>query len=161
MTINKALFSSKKQGWGTPPALWQVLNGIYHFQLDAATNDKNPLKTPYYYTEEMDGLAEENRWINPTYVNPPYGKAIYKWVERAKREMIENKIVTVMLIPARTDTKWFHDFLWTIEEDEASLPQWGITIEFIKGRLRMFDYDTNMLSKHVAPFPSMIVTFQP
>ncbi len=158
MTINKALFSSKKQGWGTPPDLWKELNDEFHFKMDAATNDKNPLGTEYYYTEEMDGLAEENRWISPVYVNPPYGKGIYNWARRASIESINNKILTVMLVPARTDTKWFHDWIW---DEELAEPQYPLVIRFLKGRLRMFDYDTNTLSKHVAPFPSMLVIFQP
>lgn len=158
MTINKALFSSNKQGWGTPPDLWKELNDEFHFQLDAATNDKNPLGTPYYYTEEMDGLAEENKWLNPTYVNPPYGRGIVNWVRRASIESVNNKILTVMLIPARTDTKWFHDWIW---DRELAEPQFPLVIRFLKGRLRMFDYETNSMSKHTAPFPSMIVLFQP
>lgn len=155
--INKALFSSNKQGWGTPPDLWKELNNTFHFKMDAATNDKNPLGTEYYYTKEMDGLAEENIWISPVYVNPPYGKGINKWVARASIESIMNECEVVMLIPARTDTKWFHNYIYNLDENRF---RDGIRVRFLKGRLRMFDYDTNTLSKHVAPFPSMIVIFR-
>ena len=157
MVINKALFSSNKQGWGTPPELFMALNKEFNFKMDAATTEDNPLGTEYYYTKDMDGLAQENRWISPIYINPPYGRDIKKWVARASMEMVMNRAVSVMLLPARTDTKWFHTYLYDLKEDHY---REGIRVKFLKGRLRMFDYETDSYSKNTAPFPSMIVVFK-
>jgi phage N-6-adenine-methyltransferase len=148
MTISRVLFSSKDQTWGTPPELFEELQKEFGpFQLDAATRESNPLRTPFFYTEEDNGL--EKPWIHLTYCNPPYGKGIYKWVQKAYYEQKENHVGSVMLIPARTDTRWFHDFIYKKQE-----------YRFLKGRLRMVDYDTMIPHPHSAPFPSMIVIFR-
>lgn len=149
MTVSKVLFSSKDQTWGTPPKLWHELNMKYGpFKLDAATNSLNPLRTPKYYTEQTNGL--ERKWYNPTYVNPPYGREIYDWVKKANTEaMLGNRVV--MLIPARTDTRWFHDFIYNRPLVETI---------FLKGRLAMWNYHTGKAHPHKAPFPSMIVIFR-
>lgn len=151
MTISKALFSSKDQGWGTPPNIFNTLSRLHGpFKLDAATRSDNPLDTPYFYTEKDNGLIQQ--WMNPTFVNPPFGRGIklYYWVQKAYAEScLGNKVV--MLIPARTDTRWFHDYIYQRPKVEYI---------FIKGRLRFVDYEGNK-HPHVAPFPSMIVIFRP
>ena len=77
------------------------------------------------------------------FVNPPYGREIVKWVEKSYLESQKENTLVVMLIPARTDTRWFHDFIYHKAE-----------IRFIKGRLRFGNSNNN------APFPSMIVIFR-
>lgn len=149
MVVSKVLFSSKDQGWGTPPHIFHVLERLHGpFELDAATRPDNPLCTPKFYTKKDDGLIQQ--WYNPTFVNPPFGRGLYYWVQKAYVEScLGNKVV--MLIPSRTDTRWFHDYIYNRPK---------VSYEFIKGRLRFVDYDGNA-HPHVAPFPSMIVVFRP
>ena len=77
------------------------------------------------------------------FVNPPYGREIGNWVEKAYKTNEEHGNLVVMLLPARTDTKWFHDFIYHKAE-----------IRFIRGRLKFGD------SKNSAPFPSMVVIYK-
>ena len=142
--INKALFSQDNKEWRTPKSLFNELNGIYHFKMDACTTEDNPLGTPFFcWKGGLDGLKQ--KWVGPVYCNPPYGRDIVKWIQKAVYEQGRG-VTTVMLLPARTDTKWFHDYLY----DDPY-----IEIRFIKGRLKFND------GKVPAPFPSMIVIFRP
>lgn len=77
------------------------------------------------------------------FCNPPYGNKIKLWVEKCYRESLKENTIVVMLVPARTDTKWFHDYVYNRAE-----------IRFIKGRLKFGN------SKNSAPFPSMVVVFR-
>jgi len=151
LVVSKVLFSSKDQGWGTPYYLYEQISRNHGpFLLDAATRPENPLRTPFFYTEKNNGLIMP--WMNPTFVNPPFGRGtkLYHWILKAYVESTNgNKVV--MLIPARTDTKWFHQFIYKRPKVEY---------EFIKGRLRFVDYEGKK-HPHVAPFPSMVVVFHP
>lgn len=136
--MNRVLFNSNKMDWGTPQELFDKLNKKYNFTIDVASNDQN-YKCERHYTEKEDGLKQD--WTNEiVWCNPPYGREIYKWIEKASK----SKCLSVFLIPARTDTKWFHEFIY--EKD-------NVTYEFLKGRVK-FDGGVNS-----APFPSMIVIF--
>lgn len=136
--INKALYSSEKDDWETPQELFDYYNFQYAFTLDVAVNDQNH-KCEEYFTKEDDGLSKE--WYGRVWCNPPYGREIGKWVKKCA----EYKGLSVMLIPARTDTKWFHDYI---------LNNPRVEISFIRGRLHFNN------SKNAAPFPSMIVLFK-
>ena len=111
-------FSSKTTIWETPQNFFDLLNEEFHFDVDVCAIPENA-KCKKFYTPEMDGLKQE--WTGVCWCNPPYGRQIGKWVEKA----VKSFATVVMLLPARTDTKWFHDFV---------LP-YG-KIEFIKGRLK-------------------------
>lgn len=125
--------------WLTPLKLFNELNKEFHFDLDAATEPNNPLNTPNYFTEQDNSLVKE--WNGNVFLNPPYSN-IADWVSKAKSEWErERERVIVMLIPARTDTKYFHDHIVNYAE-----------VRFIKGRLKFSQ-------KGSAPFPSMIVIF--
>ena len=126
--INKGLMSSKKQDWATPIKLYRTLDGEFNFDFDPC---------PLNY--KTDGLTI--RWYKSNFVNPPYGTEIGKWVKKSYEESLKGNDV-VMLIPARTDTKYWHDFVMKASE-----------IRFIKGRLKFND------GKSPAPFPSCIVVF--
>ena len=138
------MFSSKRDDWETPQWLFDELDSEFHFTLDPCA-DKENHKCEKYFTKEQDGLAQS--WEGETvFCNPPYGKEIKKWVERCYiHSKIENGLA-VMLIPARTDTKYFHDFIYKKE---------NVELRFLKGRLKFGK------SKNGAPFPSMIVVFKP
>lgn len=140
--INKSLFSSDKMNWCTPKSFYDKLNRIYNFTLDACATDKSA-KCPKYFTPETDGLNQS--WEgNVVFCNPPYGKDISKWIKKAYDESRKPNTTVVLLIPARTDTKYFHDYIY----GKARL-------RFIKGRLKFEDEEGN--TKSSAPFPSMVV----
>ena len=137
---NGLMFSSKTDLWATPQDFFDKLNDEFHFDIDVCANETNH-KCDTYYTKEQNGLAQE--WKGICWCNPPYGREIGKWVEKAYRSAMTGDALVVMLLPARTDTRWFHDYIY----DKAQ-------IRFVRGRLKFGD------SKNSAPFPSMIVVFR-
>lgn len=139
--MNKELmFSSKSDEWYTPIDFFNELDKEFHFDLDPCATDENH-KCDKYFTKESNGLSQ--KWGGyRVFCNPPYGRTIGEWVKKAYEESKTPNTLVVMLIPARTDTKWFHEYIYGKAE-----------IRFIKGRLK-FGGCTN-----AAPFPSMIVIF--
>ena len=129
----KGLMTSLSPHWYTPKWLYEELDKEFHFDFDPC-----PLGNSRY---EYDGLV--NKWKKVNYINPPYGKEISKWIAKAYQES-QGGATCVLLIPSRTDTKWWHDYIMKANE-----------IRFIKGRLKFGD------SKNSAPFPSCIVIFKP
>lgn len=144
--MNSVHFMSKKSDWETPQDLFNRLNDEFHFTLDAAASDLNH-KLPHYYTEKEDGLAQD--WGGErVFCNPPYGsKETGLWTEKCWREAQKPDTLVVLLIPARTDRKSFHDFIYNKP---------NVTIRFLKGRLQFEDNGKKM---GTAPFPSMICIF--
>ncbi len=136
------MFSSKTDLWETPQDLFNKLNEEFHFNLDVCALPENT-KCAAYFTPEIDGLRQP--WYGICWCNPPYGRQIGRWVQKAYQSA-KNGATVVMLIPARTDTRWFHDYIYQKERVE---------IRFLRGRLK-FGY-----SKNAAPFPSMVVVFRP
>lgn len=135
------MFSSKTDLWSTPQDLFNELDNEFHFTLDVCADEYNH-KCDNYYTKEQDGLSQA--WIGTVWCNPPYGRGIGQWVRRALFASVAGNTV-VMLLPARTDTKWFHDYIYKRD---------NVEIRFIKGRLKFGG------SQNSAPFPSMIVIFK-
>lgn len=132
------MFSSNDQTWETPMELFQKLNNEFHFTLDVCCTEYTP-KCNKFFTPESNGLIQD--WSNDIcWMNPPYSE-MYVWMEKAYKESLKGAVV-VCLIPARTDTKYWHDFCMGAAE-----------IRFIKGRLKFGD------AKNSAPFPSAIVIF--
>ena len=136
--LNKALFSSKDQTWETPIDFFNKLDSIFKFELDVAASDDNH-KCDRYYTEETDGLAQD--WEGVCWMNPPYGCNISKWIAKAY-ESSQSGATVVCLIPSRTDTAYWHDYVMFASE-----------IRFIRGRVKFGE------AKNSAPFPSAIVVF--
>ena len=147
------MFSSKSDEWETPQDLFNSLNDEFHFTLDPCSTHENH-KCDKYYTQEDDGLSKD--WVGETvFCNPPYGRSIGKWVEKCYKESLKGSTV-VMLIPSRTDTKWFHKYIYNKAE-----------IRFLKGRLKFINRalpswnEQGNYKLSPAPFPSMIVIFKP
>ena len=139
--MNKALFSSNRMDWETPDDLFERVNKEFRFTLDAASSHENA-KCAKHYTETENGLYQN--WGGETvWVNPPYGKELPVWIEKCAHEGRKPNTTVVMLIPARTDTKAFHEHIYGKAE-----------IRFIRGRLKFKGAKAN------APFPSMIVVFR-
>jgi phage N-6-adenine-methyltransferase len=131
-------FSSKTDLWATPQAFFDKYNEIYSFETDVCASTENA-KCLTFYTKEQDGLKQ--KWIGKCWMNPPYGREIKAWVKKAYESSLEGATV-VCLLPARTDTAWWHDYC--VKGN----------IEFIRGRLKFGG------SKNSAPFPSAIVVFK-
>lgn len=127
--LNKGLFTSASEHWETPEYLYAALDAEFHFNDDPC---------PRY--PDSDGLIRP--WGTSTYINPPYGKTIGAWLERAWLQSHLGKTV-VCLVPARTDTRWWHNYVMKAQE-----------IRFLRGRLKFSG------SKNSAPFPSAIVVFR-
>ena len=130
--------------WCTPQDFYDKLNDEFHFMLDAAATDKTA-KCPQYFTPETDGLTQSWRCNGAVFCNPPYGRDIGKWVKKAYEESRCGGII-VLLIPSRTDTSYFHDYIYGKAE-----------IRFLRGRLHFTDEQGN--AKDPAPFPSMLVIY--
>ena len=133
--VSKALFSSNSQDWSTPIDFYISLEKEFYFDCDPCPigGEDSLFK--------FDGLKDE--WGKVNFVNPPYNK-VKDWVKKGFDEYKKGKIV-VFLIPARTDTKWFHEYIYMKDYAE---------IRFIKGRLKFGG------SKNSVPFPSMLVIFK-
>lgn len=132
-------FSSKTDMWATPQAFFDKYDEKFNFELDVCANAENA-KCKHYFTEEEDGLAQE--WTGVCWMNPPYGREIIHWMKKAYESSLEGATI-VCLVPARTDTKWWHEYAMKGQ------------IEFIRGRLKFGD------AKNSAPFPSAVVVFYP
>lgn len=137
---NDVMFSSKTDMWETPQDFFDKLDKEFHFTLDVCATQENA-KCDNFYTKEIDGLSQP--WKGVVWCNPPYGKEIGSWVRRAHFASVTGNTV-VMLLPARTDTRWFHEYIYNNAE-----------IRFVRGRLKFSG------SKNSAPFPSMVVIFRP
>lgn len=135
------MFSSKTDEWSTPQDLFDSLNEEFHFDLDVCANETNH-KCALYYDKRQDGLKKPWKG-HVVWCNPPYGREIGKWVKAANQEHMKNGTTIVMLLPARTDTKWFHDDILGWAE-----------IRFLRGRLKFGG------SKNSAPFPSMLAIYK-
>lgn len=149
----EVMFSSKSDEWETPQSLFQELNAQYGFVLDAAATKENALCASFL-TKEDDGLFQDWSYYKTIWLNPPYSK-LGMWIEKAYNEAKKGCTV-VMLIPARTDTRAFHQYIYPYSGIEWERPAEGIQahLRFLKGRLRFSG------SKNSAPFPSMIVSLR-
>lgn len=136
--FNEIFFSSKSDDWETPRWLFAQLDYEFRFNLDPCATPENA-KCRRYFTKQENGLEKD--WDGVVFMNPPYGKEIGKWVQKAYSESLLG-ITVVCLLPARTDTLWWHAYCMKGE------------VRFIKGRLKFGG------SKNSAPFPSAVVIFR-
>ena len=143
MAINAGMMSSATDQWGTPSDLFKELDTEFNFTLDACASPWN-YKVDNYYSEEDNGL--EQPWTGVVWCNPPYGRAIRNWIQKGYESSVTGATV-VMLIPARTDTTYWHDYVMRGD------------IRFLKGRIKFVQPDGT--AKDPAPFPSAVVIFKP
>ena len=137
----KLMFSSVKDDWETPQDLFDELDDEFHFTLDAASSDLNA-KCEKHYTVEDDGLSQS--WAgNNVFLNPPYGRNMKDWMRKAYEESQAENTTVVVLVPARTDTAWFHDYVYEKAE-----------LRFLRGRLKFGGCENS------APFPSLVVVYR-
>ena len=137
----QVMFSSETDLWATPQQFFDELDREFHFTLDPCATVENA-KCKRFYTIRENGLKQD--WGGETvFCNPPYGKAIKDWVKKCYEESKKPNTTVVMLIPARTDTSYFHDYIYHKVKE----------IRFVRGRLKFGN------AKNSAPFPSMVVMF--
>ncbi|WAX17931.1 hypothetical protein PM708P4_00024 [Parabacteroides phage PM708P4] len=135
------MFSSKTDLWYTPIDFYEGLNSEFNFTLDPCSTHENA-KCAKHFTEDDNGLSQ-NWGGEVVFCNPPYGRVLKDWVKKASDEAKKPNTTVVMLIPARTDTTYFHDYIYNKAKE----------VRFIRGRLKFGG------SKNAAPFPSMVVVF--
>jgi len=131
-------FDSKRQDWETPDEVFVPLNAEFSFTLDVCATSENT-KCPHYFTEEMNGLKQ--RWEGVCWMNPPFGSQ-GQWVRKAYEESQRNGTIVVCLLPARTNTNWWHDYVMRGE------------VRFIRGRPKFKG------AKHGLPQPLAVVVFR-
>lgn len=138
--MNKVHFTSNTCEWYTPSDFYEQVHKEFNFELDVCATKENA-KCVQFYTKEDNGLLQE--WSGICWMNPPYGREIKYWIQKAYQTALSGCGTVVCLIPSRTDTQWWHDYV--IKADE---------IRFIKGRLKFGN------SGNPAPFPSALVVFK-
>lgn len=134
----KVHFSSDNQTWSTPQDFFDRLNAEFGFTLDVCALPDSA-KCANYFTPEIDGLSQP--WEGACWINPPYGREIGKWMKKAYEESLRGAVV-VCLVPARTDTKWWHEYVMKAAE-----------VRLVRGRLKFGNATAS------APFPSAVVIF--
>ena len=136
MSLNQGMMTSNSDEWTTPSALFRALDRRFGFELDPAATKENAL-CPMFFTEAENGLVKSWKpWR--TFVNPPYSH-VADWMWKCSSESEKGCPLICALIPARTDTRWWHDFVKTAD-----------LIHFLKGRLKFGD------GAGSAPFPSAL-----
>ena len=144
MPLNPVVFRhNDKTEWETPKLLFDRWNNEFHFTLDAAASAQNA-KCADYFTEEQNAL--EQLWTGRVWCNPPYDRrVIAQWLEKAQQSVASGTAqLVVMLLPARTSNKWFHNYCWPYRTE----------IRFVEGRIQFVGAQTG------APFPSMLVIWR-
>jgi phage N-6-adenine-methyltransferase len=141
MTIHQSLYSSESCEWPTPQTFFDILDAEFHFTLDPCATSHNA-KCENYFTRKDDGLNQD--WgTHRVFCNPPYGREIGAWAKKC-HDAAQVGALVVLLVHARTDTRWFHDWVY----GKADL-------RFVKGRLKFGD------GTQSAPFPSLVAIFRP
>jgi len=138
--MNSGLFTSNTDEWTTPQWLFDQLNMEFGFTLDVCANQENT-KCKLYFDKKTNGLLQQ--WSGTCWMNPPYGRQINKWIKKAYESSLQGATV-VCLLPARTDTSWWHEYCINGKAE----------IRFLRGRLKFGNCKNN------APFPNAIVIYK-
>jgi len=152
VSFDPALYSSARGNWGTPAALFDRLDAEFGFEIDAAALSNTAKIANYIGPDHKDWTRRDclhNAWPGdgPAFMNPPYGRQVGEFVRAGCSE--GRRRVVVLLILARTDTSWWHDYAMQAAE-----------LRFIRGRVKFIDPDTGE-GEHPCPAPSVVVVFRP
>jgi site-specific DNA-methyltransferase (adenine-specific) len=149
MVLSKQLFSSNDHSWATPQDLYEKIDAIFNFRLDPCATEQTA-KCAIYFTKEENGLIQDWSSVGNAFVNPPYGRELPHWMKKCWEES-QKCITIVMLIPARVDTRYWHDYAF----------KYAKCICFIKGRIAFekSEFSSKRNSLVSAPFPSALVVF--
>ncbi|MBL4744124.1 MAG: hypothetical protein JKX87_05750 [Cycloclasticus sp.] len=137
---NDLMFSSKTDLWATPQDFFNKLDAVFRFDTDVCALPENA-KCESFFTPDDDAL--NCAWFGTCWMNPPSGRGINQWIKKAYDSAKKNGATVVCLVPARVDTRWWHDYCSKGE------------VHFIKGRLKFGN------AKNSAPFPNAVVVFRP
>jgi phage N-6-adenine-methyltransferase len=127
--VDQSWFNAKSIEYETPDYIFNPLNDEFHFTLDVAATSQNT-KCKKYFTKEDDGLIQ--KWSGICWMNPPFGKIMQKWVRKAYSEW-RNGITVVALLPVRTNTKWWHEYIQDIAQ-----------VKFIRGEVKFKGFDRGL-----------------
>ena len=128
---------NKKDDWQTPKKLYDKLDKTYNFTLD-----------PCPVNPTFNGL--HIKWNGSVFCNPPYSE-VERWIAKGTNEILEGNVDTIVyLVYAKTDTKWFHKYIWS---NDPHMPNWKV--DFIKGRIKFIN--PNGKNMYSAPYPSMLL----
>jgi site-specific DNA-methyltransferase (adenine-specific) len=142
----KVMFSSRSDEYETPIALYRALDDLFHFTLDPAASHLSFMH-PNYYTIAEDGLAQD--WLGEVcFINPPFSQ-VKHWVSKVADEFLNNGTECVVLLPARTETKYWHENVWPITH----------YILFLRSRLKFKNKVAPEKGLHTAPFPSAVIMY--
>lgn len=142
-STTKLMFSSATNEWGTPQSFFDRLDKIFGFTLDPCANASNA-KCSNFFTMEENGLKQD--WSgHVVFCNPPYGRSLKHWVRKCYEEGCKSDTTVVMLVPSRTDTRYYHDYIMKARK-----------VYFVKGRIKFENPDK---TKNSAPFPSLVAVF--
>ena len=155
--VSDAMFSSDREDWGTPQGLFDRLACEFGpFDIDLAASEGNA-KCRRFYTREDDSLRQV--WRGRCWLNPPYGRQIGRWMAKAHDSVVVDGTASTVcaLVPARTDTRWWHDFVG-LERFELGALAHASVVLFLPGRVRFLLPDGS--ARAGAPFPSAVVVWQ-
>jgi site-specific DNA-methyltransferase (adenine-specific) len=139
------LYSSSSNEWGTPDYIFNALDDEFNFELDAAASEDLAKCEPYFTKSDNALLKDWSAVANTVWLNPPYGRGIGKWIEKAYKEAQKGCTVVVLTF-VRSDTRWWHD--WALKAEE---------IRMIKGRVAFTN--SSGVSSNAAPAPSCVLIF--
>ena len=154
--LSRIHFSSKKDEWETPQGFFDALNKEFNFTLDAAATRSNAKCNRFLCAGSLDldwasiAKCQTDGHTGAVWLNPPYGRQIGRWLAKAQTTAKQGTTV-VCLLPARTDTKWWHEYVW---DGRRHRPYKGVEVRLIQGRLKFGG------NKDPAPFPSVVVVFR-
>jgi len=157
MVGEEVVFSHKSDNWGTPQDLFDRLNLEFSFTLDGAADESNHKLDRWLGPGSSFDLVNALE-VNVTpgervFLNPPYSMTgeFMEWIDQNRTDNL-----FVCLVPARTDTKWFHRYVWN---EKLNKPRGGVEIRFIKGRVKFKSSEVEA-KPNSAPFPSVIIIFR-
>ena len=147
MPYSPVMYSSATELWATPQPVFDTLHAEFGFTIDVCAVEENA-KCPRFFSPEQNGLMQ--KWggrhaPEVCWMNPPYGKDLPRWIEKACRSSREDGATVVCLIPARTDTRVWHDVIFPHAAE----------IRYLRGRLKFGG------AMNSAPFPSAVIVFRP
>jgi phage N-6-adenine-methyltransferase len=153
--VDKVLFQSSITEWETPDDLFASLDREFHFTLDVCATAENR-KVETFYSKEDDAFLQP--WNGRVWCNPPYKRGVTeKFIKKGVDEVFSNEAceLAVFLLPSRTDTQWFHEYIW---DSAAHHPRTGVEIRLLRGRIKFIG--SVSVNHSSAPFPSVVVVFR-
>ena len=153
--VDDVHFSKATDEWLTPDNIIEPLKHEFNFVLDAATSSENPLGFTKFYTKQDNGLTKD--WETWTFCNPPYSMK-HDFVAKAYYEMVDRHVSSVLLVPSKTENRFFHIYVW---DSKNHRPYKNVEVRFLQGKRTFKPSSVNVPTiRNTAPFGSMLVIFR-